>query len=89
VILVHCDSGTPDDAERNKVLAESLPVLNAAGVYQHLNVTLETMHMKFGPEAVQAAVKKYHVPANRILVGSLHEYHDFAYDELGGVRIIY
>jgi amino acid transporter len=89
VILVHCDSGTPDDAERNKVLAESLPVLNAAGVYQHLNVTLETMRMKFGPEAVQAAVKKYHVPANRILVGSLHEHHDFAYDELGGVRIIY
>lgn len=89
VILIHCDSGTADDAQRNKILKETLPVLSDAGVYQHLDVSLDTFSMKFGPDAVQQAVKKYHVPANRILIGSVHHFHDFSYEDLGGVRIIY
>ncbi|MEI7653075.1 MAG: APC family permease [bacterium] len=89
VVLIHCDSDTAYDKESGRLLSEALPILKESGVYQHLDVSLETFEMKFGPEAVQAAVKKFHVPTNRILVGSVHHFHEFSYEDLGGVRIIY
>jgi hypothetical protein len=64
-------------------------VLKEAGVYDHLDITLDTFDMPFGPDAVRHAVQKYRVPANRILIGSIHKEHEFDYDELGGVRIIF
>ncbi|MEI6327239.1 MAG: APC family permease [Candidatus Roizmanbacteria bacterium] len=89
IILISCRSGAPKSTDTSSRLAEIIPVLKDAGVYDYLDITLDTFDMPFGPEAVKYAVKKYRVPANRILIGSIHKEHQFEYDELGGVRIIF
>lgn len=89
VILITCDDGTAREKENNQIIAEVLPAIEKAGVYDHLDVTHETLDMPFGPEAVKAASKLYHVPINRILIGSVRHVHAFDYDDLGGVRIIH
>lgn len=91
VILVHCRRRTDGtmlmkDYEAIKML---LPHLRYAGVYPHLNVQLVSLPQPYGPGAIAAVTRKFHVPRNRILVGSIHHTHQFDYDELGGVRIIF
>jgi amino acid transporter len=89
VILIACRDGVTSSIEGCSKLASIIPVLKEAGVYDHLDITLDTFDMPFGPDAVRHAVQKYRVPANRILIGSIHKEHEFDYDELGGVRIIF
>lgn len=89
VILINCYDKLNDTTNGGTKISSIIPVLKEAGVYDHLDISLDTFEMPFGPEAVQYAVKKYRVPANRILIGSIHKEHDFNYDELGGVRIIF
>lgn len=89
VILIACQDLSSNGLSSGTKISNILPVLKEAGVYDHLDISIDTFEMPFGPEAVQYAVKKYRVPANRILIGSIHKEHEFHYDELGGVRIIF
>ena len=43
----------------------------------------------FGPGAIDEVAKELKMRKNRIFIGSIHDSHSFAYDELGGVRIIF
>jgi hypothetical protein len=84
VILVHCG-----DRESYKEIQDTLPVLKMAGVHPHLNITSYYEPDEFGPEVIDKVSKKFNVRKNRILIGSIHHFHKFDYDELGGVRIIF
>ncbi len=84
IILVHCE-----DKKSFEEIKEILPCLKKAGVHSHFNIQPVFEPEEFGPEVIEKVSKKYDVRKNRIMIGSIHDFHKFDYDELGGVRIIF
>lgn len=90
VRLVVCRSHDTRDLKRNyREVKEVLPVLSRAGVFPHLNVTVDYRDEEFGPEVIGNVEKEYKIRRNRIMIGSIHTHHPYDYSELGGVRIIF
>lgn len=90
IILVHCgDLDNDDERDLHDELKTSLPVLEKAGVFPHLNIEFHHEDRTFGPELIESMSRKYRVHKNRIFIGSIHHSHQFDYSDLGGVRIIF
>jgi hypothetical protein len=70
-------------------IRECLPILKKIGLYPHFNIDLLYKDMEFGPEVIDEVSEELGVRKNRIMIGSIHDFHKFDYDELGGVRIIF
>ncbi len=83
VLLVHCE-----DKKNFEEINAMLPILKDAGVHPHLSVTSMYVPDAFGPKIIKKLSKQYGVRINRIMIGSIHHFHAFDYDDLGGVRII-
>lgn len=84
IILVHCA-----DRKGFEEIKSMLPIIKEAGVHPHFNIETVFEAEEFGPEVIDKVSKKFGVRKNRILIGSIHHFHKFDYDELGGVRIIF
>lgn len=90
IIIVHCKNQGSNKYDRSfQDLLEALPWLRKAGMYPHLNLSILYKNEPFGPEVIDKVAKELNVRKNRILIGSIHHSHDFEYDQLGGVRIIF
>ncbi len=91
ITLVHCNEGDNDTHSDAvfKELQETLPTLQKAGFYPHFNIDLLYKNKPFGPQVIREVSEELDVRMNRILIGSIHNYHAFDYEELGGVRIIF
>lgn len=89
ILILHCkDANDKINGETWKELQTMVPLMPKAGVFSHLQLELEQIDGEFGPELISKASEKYHVPKNRIFIGTIHHSHKFSYEELGGVRII-
>lgn len=93
IYLVHCDNHEKDRPKRNikkfDELEKMLPILKRAGVFPYFNIIPVFKSKPFGPKMISEVSKEFNVPHNRILIGSIHHEHEFDYDDLGGVRIIF
>lgn len=89
ILLVHCKDTEREHTQSYKEIEESLPILQKAGVFPHLNLELIYRTEEFGPELINKISKEYKVRKNRMLIGSIHHDHPYDYNELGGVRIIF
>ena len=90
IYIVHCNNDDKKQYEKSyKMLKETLPHLQRAGVFDHFNLQLLYRNEPFGPEVVDQVAKELKVRKNRILIGSIHRTHPFDYESLGGVRIIF
>lgn len=90
VTLVVCRDDATEDKERSyKEIAATLPNLQLAGLYPNLDLNLVYKDKPFGPKIINEVSKQFRVRKNRILIGSIHNFHPYSYDELGGVRIIF
>lgn len=90
IILVHCRNwDLQDDLKRHSEIERLIPALQEAGVYPHLDIKLYYENEPFGKKAIQNVSKKFRVRVNRIMIGSIHHFHDFDYSDLDGVRIIF
>jgi amino acid transporter len=90
IIFVHCKNwDNKNDRERYHEINDKIPVLQEAGVFPKLNIKHHYLNIPFGPEAISEASKEFKVRRNRIMIGSIHRFHDFEYSDLGGVRIIF
>jgi len=90
ITIVHCNNTNNDKyKESYKMLQETLPHLQRAGVFDHFNLTLKYIDEPFGPEIIDKVAKELKVRKNRILIGSIHRSHPFDYEDLGNVRIIF
>lgn len=93
IYLVHCNNKEENRPNRNikkfEELKKILPVLKRAGVFPELNIIPVFIDRKFGPRTIDEVAKKYDVRKNRVLIGSIHHEHEFDYEDLGGVRIIF
>lgn len=66
-----------------------LDCFTEAKVFKNLEMQLEVNdEIAFGPELVKEYATKHHIHRNNMFIGSLHDYHSFTFEELGGVRII-
>ena len=88
IILIHCLEHRHNPADNWDELQKTLPYLRKAGVFPHLNLQLVSRPEPFSPALIDAVSSEYNVRKNRILIGSIHHFHDFDYGDLGGVRII-
>lgn len=90
ITLIHCRNwDLKSDKERYEELKAIVPVMKKAGAFSHFKINFFYEDLPFGPEAVEDASKKLRIRKNRILIGSLHNFHSFEYSDLGGVRIIF
>lgn len=90
LVLVHCNNGDTQDYKKTyKEIEEALPMLQKVGAFPYFNIQLIHKDMPFGPKAINTIAKEFKVRKNRILIGSIHNSHEFDYSELGGVRIIF
>ncbi len=90
ITLVHCpcDQHTIRGAGTVEI-KELIHHLQKTGAFVHLNIDVLFLDMPFGPRAIHEIVKKLRVKENRILIGSIHDFHPYDYAELGGVRVIF
>lgn len=88
ITLVHCDNRT-NSKQKYQAIKDCLPKLKQAGVFPYLDITLIHKNMPFGPAAVSEVARELRLKKNRIFIGSIHHWHDFSYNDLGGVRIIF
>jgi amino acid transporter len=89
LILVHCkEEAESEFFSTHDIVANLLPALKQAGVFNHLNIRSMYIDEEFGPETVNKIAKKLKVPNNHILIGAIHHTHPFDYADLGGVRIV-
>lgn len=87
IIFVHCKD--PESGERTyQEIQNALPILRQTGVFNHLNISVVQTDYEFGPKAINDISQKYEIAKNRIFIGSIHDFHYFDYEDLGGVRII-
>lgn len=90
ITLVHCENwDNANDRQRYHEIMELIPYLVKAGVFPHLKIEHVYINIPFGPEAIDHVSKKLQVRKNRIMIGSIHHFHEFDYSDLGGVRIIF
>ncbi len=91
ITIVHCkDDACPDKLHDKNFthIKELIPKLQEAGVFPHFKIKLQYKNEPFGPKAVAEVSKDLKIAPNRIFVGSIHHFHEFDYQDLGGVRII-
>jgi amino acid transporter len=84
--IVHCKNGDEHELEKIKDL---IPKLKEAGVFPHFNIEFEYIDEEFGPDAIENFAKHHNINKNRIFIGSIHHHHEFDYEDLGGVRIVF
>lgn len=92
VTFVYCNNGPLDeeDDDRNfKEIQETLPLLQRSGFVPDFTLDLTYVDRPFGPDAVNAISRELGIRKNRILIGPIHESHQFDYDDLGGARIVF
>lgn len=90
ITLIVCRSHDTKNLKRNyEEVKDVLPSLEHAGVFPHLNVTVEYRDEEFGPEVIDKVEREHNIRRNRIMIGSIHTHHPYDYSELGGVRIIF
>ncbi len=87
ITLVHCKNRS-DSQKKFHEIKEIIPQLQRAGVFPHFIIDLIHKNVTFGPEVVNEVAKELKVKKNKIFIGSIHHFHEFNYDDLGGVRII-
>ena len=88
ITLVNCQS-TENGNKYYDELKTLLPAMQKAGAFPHFQLHLVYKDRPFNEDMVEEMSKEFGIRKNRIFMGSIHHFHNFEYDELGGVRIIF
>jgi len=86
ITLIHCKEERKENT--GEILKGLIQSLNTAGAFKTFNIKVKYIDEVFGPEVINNFALTHHIMHNRIFIGSIHDFHKFDYDELGGVRII-
>jgi hypothetical protein len=91
IVIVHCLEKGDHDHPKNyeDTFADFLRVFEEAKIFPNFKMEyLVETDTPFGPEVIRKYANRFRVSLNNVFVGSIHESHDFSFDEMGGVRII-
>ncbi|HWY79336.1 MAG TPA: APC family permease [Candidatus Sulfotelmatobacter sp.] len=94
IYLIHCNNnayvrGNKQYKQSFEEFKHALPHLKKAGVFPHYSIKLLFKNEPFGPKVINEISKELRIRKSRILIGSIHKEHEFDYEDLGGVRIIF
>lgn len=89
ITVVFCkESGERSDVLLSK-FEQYIATFKEASVFENLSISLVVEEQQtFGPEVVKAYANRYRIQRNNVFIGSIHDSHDFSFEQLGGVRII-
>ena len=92
IVVVYCAASTDAKDQQEQVVerfAQYIRWFKDARVFPHfaLEFMVET-ELEFGPEVVRKYASRFRINLNNIFVGTIHDSHEFSFDDLGGVRII-
>lgn len=85
VTLIHCSHGHPG---RAKELEHVIETIKTAGFFRGFTIHVHYIKQAFSPQTVLNYATRHHINPNKIFIGSIHEYHAFNYEDLGGARVI-
>lgn len=88
ITVVFCAPTEPAKNIEQK-FREFINFFKEAQVFNVLNVQLVVeKELEFNPDTVKVYASRYRINRNNIFIGSLHDHHNFSFEDLGGVRII-
>ena len=91
IVVVYCvnDNGHAHSAEQTRVFEDYIRFFKDARIFPLFSIEFVIEDTQdFGPEVVRKFANRYRIHLNNVFVGSIHETHDFSFEDLGGVRII-
>jgi hypothetical protein len=91
LVIVYCleKNEQKSTSQKLKQFIEYLKVFKEAEVFPLFNIEfLVEEQQSFGPEVIRQYASRFRLSLNNVFVGSIHEFHRFSFEEMGGVRII-
>jgi len=92
IIIVYCTqvlNGKENVAERTEQFDQYIKWFKEARIFPQFCLELVVDdEMTFGPEIVRKYATRFRINLNNVFVGSIHDKHEFTFEDLGGVRII-
>ncbi len=89
ITVVFCPAKTENTASLTKKFQEHITFFEEAKIFPDFDLSLEVYEEHpFGPEAIRSLVQRFRISANYVFIGSIHHFHSFSFEDLGGVRVI-
>jgi len=89
ITVVFCQPDVEVAKKWTETFEHYVKFFKEARVFKKLDIDLDIeASLPFGPEVVRVYAVRYHVPRNNVFIGSVHDKHNFSFEDLGGVRII-
>lgn len=89
ITVVFCKEETENTRELLNKFKQYIATFKEAQVFKNLDIELQIEESQpFGPEVVKAYANRFRMHRNNIFIGSIHDIHEFSFEDLGGVRII-
>jgi amino acid transporter len=89
ITIVFCKNKSHTSEEQVESFKKFITFFTEARIFPHFDLDfIVEEEMVFGPETVKAYASRFRIGRNNIFIGSIHSFHDFTFDDLGGVRII-
>jgi len=91
IVIVYCEKDSDSLSAQKKLerFEQYLCVFKEGKVFPRFSIDiLVEKEMEFGPDTVRKYANRFRISLNNVFVGSIHESHNFSFDDLGGVRII-
>lgn len=91
ITVVYCTNDLDDTHKEphTPVFEKYIQFFKEARIFPLFNIDfIVEREQSFGPEVVKKYANRFRIHLNNVFVGSIHESHDFTFEDLGGVRII-
>lgn len=89
ITVVVCTASSDKTDLSPKVFEEFITLFKRAKIYPNLEIDLVIdSKLDFNPDTVKTYANRFRISRNNIFIGSIHDHHDFSFEDLGGVRII-
>jgi hypothetical protein len=89
ITVVFCKETDEDPIRLLHKFESYVKTFKEANVFPNLSIDLVAEDkLPFGPDVVKQYATRFRTNRNNIFIGSIHDSHDFSFEELGGVRII-
>jgi len=89
ITVVFCSQDTRDTATLIEKFQQYIRFFKEAQIYPNFSIDFVVENeLGFGSDAVKAYANRFKIGRNNVFIGSIHDQHEFNFDDLGGVRII-
>ncbi|HZZ98451.1 MAG TPA: APC family permease [Candidatus Saccharimonadia bacterium] len=89
ITIVFCQNGERKSSQFIEHFKKYIEVFQDAKIFENIHFEfLVEADLDFGPDVVKAYANRFKIGRNNIFIGSIHESHEFSFEDLGGVRII-